>query len=58
MDQEGKKPHQKPTLMAYWDEISKLAEEISKKRVASNIPGDQISDWFQAENELKKKYKR
>ena len=56
MDQDGKNPSQKPTLKAYWDEISHLAAEIHKKRVVSNLPGDQISDWFQAENEVKKKY--
>ena len=45
-----------PTLESYWEEISQRAEEIYKSRIASNKPGDQLSDWLQAEKEIKKKH--
>jgi hypothetical protein len=50
-----KKTPQKPTLDALRGEIGKLAGEIYKKRTASNKPGDHLSDWLQAEKEVKKK---
>ena len=46
-----------PSLEKYMDAISKRAEEIYRARIEANKPGDQISDWFQAENEIKKKLK-
>jgi hypothetical protein len=57
MAKEVKKPSQIPSLETFWGEISKLAEEIYKKRIATNKPGDQLSDWLQAEKEIKKKHK-
>ena len=56
MIKEVKKPHQKPNLETFWNEIKDLAEEIYKKRIASQKPGDELSDWLQAEKEIKKKY--
>jgi hypothetical protein len=49
--------HQKPNLEMFWEEISILAEKIYKKRVESNEHGSQLTDWLQAEIEVKKKYK-
>ncbi len=46
----------KPNLEAFWSEISQRAEEIYKKRIADGKSGDQLSDWYQAEKETKKKY--
>lgn len=56
MVKEIKKAAQKPSLEMYKDEIRKIAEGVYKKRVASNRPGDELSDWLQAEKEVKKKY--
>jgi hypothetical protein len=55
MEKDAKKL-KKPTIEAFLDEISCRAEEIYKKRIASNKPGDQMSDWLQAEKEIKKKH--
>lgn len=57
MANEVKKSQQKPNLETFWKEITKRAEEIYKIRIASNKPGDQLSDWLQAEKEVKIKYK-
>jgi len=50
------KPQQKPSLEAYKEETRKRAEEIYKQRVAGNKPGDALSDWLQAEKDIKRKY--
>ncbi len=52
-----KKAEQKPSLEAFQVEISKLAEEVYRKRIAGKKQGDALSDWLQAEKEVKKKYK-
>jgi hypothetical protein len=52
----AQEPKKKPSLEAFQDEIRKLAGEIFKKRVAANKPGDALSDWLQAEKDIKKKY--
>lgn len=57
MVKEAKKPPQKLSLEAFQEEIRLLAEENYKKRAASNNPGDALSDWLQAEKEVKKKHK-
>ena len=57
MAKEVKKSEQKPTLEMFMDEIHKLAENNYKKRIASNKPGDALSDWLQAEKDIKKKHK-
>ena len=54
-----KKPKQKstkPTLEALQGEITQTAESIYQKRTATHKPGDSLSDWLQAEKEVKKKY--
>jgi hypothetical protein len=60
MAKEEQKPKQKPqqklTLDAYKEETRKRAEEIYKQRAAGNKPGDALSDWLQAEKEIKRKY--
>lgn len=38
-----------------YEEIRKRAQEIFHER--GNKPGDALSDWLQAEKEIKKKYK-
>jgi hypothetical protein len=57
MVKEVKKAQPKPSLEMFQDEIRKIAEGIYIKRTASNKPGDALSDWLQAEKEVKKKYK-
>ena len=56
MAKEAKKQQQKPSLDAYKDEIRKRAEEVFKDRSDRNKPGDELSDWLQAEKDIKKKY--
>ncbi len=56
MVKEGKKSQQKPSLETVQEEIRNIAGEIFKKRSAFNQPGDALSDWLQAEKEIKKKY--
>ena len=58
MTKDNESPSPNPGLEAYMEAISKRAEEIYRARIAANKPGDQISDWFQAESEVKKKLKR
>ncbi len=36
------------------EEIRRLAAEVFKKR--GNKPGDSLSDWLEAEKQIKKKY--
>jgi len=38
------------------EEIRKRAHEISLERERGNKEGDALSDWLQAEQEIKKKY--
>ncbi len=52
----AKEAKKKPSLEAYKEEIRKRAEEIYGKRAAENKPGDELSDWLQAEKEIKRKY--
>jgi len=49
-------PKKKPTLEKLQEEIRLKAGELFKKRVADKKPGDELSDWLQAEKEIKKKY--
>jgi hypothetical protein len=53
---EKKKPESKPTLGEYWGEISEKAEEIYRKRTEARLPGDQLSDWLEAEKQVKKSH--
>jgi len=52
----AKEPVKKPTLEAYKEETRKRAEEIYKQRLSANKSGDALSDWLQAEKDIKKKY--
>jgi hypothetical protein len=56
MAKKEKKPQQKPSLEIFKTEIHLIAEGIYKKRLAYNQPGDALSDWLQAEKEVKAKY--
>lgn len=56
MAKEPMKPQQKPTLEAYKEETHKRAEEIYKQRAAGNKTSDALSDWLQAEKDIKRKY--
>lgn len=38
----------------FWDEVARLADKIRQKRVTGGIEGDELNDWLQAENEVKK----
>jgi len=49
-----KTQHSAAPLENLQEEIRKRAEEISKRR--NGGPGDQLSDWLQAEKELKQKH--
>jgi uncharacterized protein YaaN involved in tellurite resistance len=51
------KKTKKPDLQEFLDRVEKRAYELYQERVISGAPGDDISDWFQAENEIKKIYK-
>lgn len=52
-----KSPVAKPsiTLDQFKAEIEKRAREIYYKRHGSKAPGDALSDWLQAEKEVKAK---
>lgn len=53
----GKKSEKpKVSLESFQEEIRKRAEEIYRERVAKNKSGDSLSDWLQAEKEIKRKY--
>jgi hypothetical protein len=56
MAKEAKKAQKKPSLEDLQYEICMHAEEIYKKRMAKNQPGDALSDWLLAEKVIKKKY--
>lgn len=47
----------KPDLKDFLEEVEKKSYEIYKERIKSGVAGDDISDWFQAEKEIKEKYK-
>lgn len=44
-------------VMRHRGEIQKRAYEIYLGREAGRLPGDGLSDWLQAETEIKRKYK-
>ena len=47
----------KPNLKECLDEVEIKAYDLYQERVKSGAPGDDIADWFQAEKEIKEKYK-
>jgi hypothetical protein len=52
-----KEPVQKPELRTFLGEIEKKAYEIYTERQRTGKPGDNMSDWLNAEKEIKGKYK-
>ncbi|MBN1882291.1 MAG: DUF2934 domain-containing protein [Deltaproteobacteria bacterium] len=53
-----KKPARKKVdLGEFLEEIRARAHEIFEQRTRDGISGDDLSDWLQAEAEIKKKYK-
>jgi hypothetical protein len=56
MAKEKKAGTSKVSLENFQEEVRKRAEEIYKERVVKNKPGDSLSDWLQAEKEIKRKY--
>lgn len=53
MSSEGEKPN--PPSEKNQEEIRARAREIYRKRIASNGPGDSLSDWAQAERAVRRK---
>jgi hypothetical protein len=47
----------KPDLKDFLEEVKKKAFEVYQERIQSGVAGDDIADWFQAEKEIKAKYK-
>jgi len=47
----------KPDLKDFLEEVEKRAYELYLKRIKSGVSSDEMSDWFQAEKEIKEKYK-
>jgi len=45
-----------PKLEDFLAEIQKRAYEIYIERTRNGLPGDDMSDWLQAEKEIKSKY--
>jgi hypothetical protein len=54
---EKTKAPKSPDLTSFLHEIKEKAYEIFLKRQMANAPGDELSDWLNAEAEIKKKYK-
>ncbi|MGP8152994.1 MAG: hypothetical protein ACLQBQ_02455 [Smithella sp.] len=46
-----------PDLKEFLDEVEKRAYDLYQERLKSCAPIDDIADWFQAEKEIKEKYK-
>jgi hypothetical protein len=46
-----------PRLEQFKAEVEKLAREIFLKRQETKAAGDALSDWLQAEKEIKRKYR-
>jgi len=54
---EPKIPLAKPSLETLQEEIRKTAAEVYQGRMAAHRSGDELSDWLQAEKEVKKRFK-
>jgi hypothetical protein len=52
----GKPQAPAPSLEQVKAEIEKRSKEIFKKREATKAAGDALSDWLQAEKQIKAKY--
>jgi hypothetical protein len=53
----GKPKSSSPSLERFKVEIEKRAREIFLKRQETKAAGDALSDWLQAEKEIKTKYR-
>ena len=53
----GKPKNPAPRLEQFKAEIEKRAREIFLKRQETKAAGDALSDWLQAEKEIKGKYR-
>ncbi len=51
------KKAKKPNLQDFLVEVQKKAYDIYQERMEAGISGDEMSDWFAAEKEIKEKYK-
>jgi hypothetical protein len=56
-DAPATKRTKKIELKEFLKEVEKKAYERFQERMKSGVFGDEISDWFQAEKEIKEKYK-
>ena len=52
----GRKADSPVRLEDYIDKVKSRAFEVYLERERNGKPGDEISDWVQAENEIKSKY--
>jgi Trm5-related predicted tRNA methylase len=48
---------ERPSLWELRKEIDERAHEIYLDRIASHTQGDELSDWLQAETEVKKRHR-
>jgi hypothetical protein len=46
----------KPNLQDFLVEVQKKAYDLYQERMEAGISGDEMSDWFAAEKEIKVKY--
>ena len=51
------KPRVAPPLEQFKAEVEKRAKEIFLERQETKVAGDALSDWLQAEKEIKAKYR-
>ncbi len=52
----SKKTSKKPKLEDFLAEIQKRAYDIYLERTKNGLPGNELSDWLKAEEEIKEKY--
>jgi len=50
------KKTKKPNLQDFLVEVQKKAYDLYQERMESGVSGDEMSDWFAAEKEIKEKY--
>lgn len=46
----------KPDLKNFLEEVENKAYDLYRERLNSGVEGDEMSDWFDAEKEIKEKY--
>jgi hypothetical protein len=57
MQKIGNRQKTVPRLEQFKAEVEKRATEIFLKRQETKVSGDALSDWLQAEKEIKTKYR-